>query len=525
MHGKILSMPPATPENAAILDLIVIGGGVNGCGIARDAAGRGWSVLLAEQHDLAAHTSSASTKLVHGGLRYLEQLHFGLVRKALQEREVLLASAPHIMRPLRFVMPHAAHLRPAWLIRAGLFLYDHLASRQHLPASAAIDLRRHVAGASLQEPYTRGFIYSDGWVDDARLVVLCALDAAEHGARILTRTRCTRIARAAHGWDVWLADARGELQRIGARAVVNATGPWVAQFLTQALPGRARHGVRLVQGSHIVVPRLFEHRFAYLLQNTDRRVVFALPYEHHFTLIGTTDVDYTGDPASVAISTPEIEYLCAAANRYLRRQVSPAEVRWSFSGVRPLMDDESRDPSAVTRDYLLELEEHDPPLLSVFGGKITTHRKLAEEAVDRLATALRRPTSAWTARAVLPGGDLPQGSFAAFLRRMRRQFPWLPADLRERYARAYGTRMQRLLEGAHRLSDLGEAVLPGLHEREIEYLRHTEWAVSAQDLLWRRSKLGLHLPADAAAHLDRYLSRTGARHAQPRCAETRGYGS
>ena len=395
----------------ARVDLLVVGGGVNGTGIARDAAGRGLSVLLCEQDDLAAHTSSASTKLIHGGLRYLEEFHFALVRKALQEREVLLAAAPHIMRPLQFVMPHAAHLRPAWMIRAGLFLYDHLAARARLAGSSSIDLRTHIAGAPLQAGYRRGFVYSDGWVDDARLVVLNALDAQQRGATILTRTRCERLTAQPPGWSATLADAGGQFT-LQARAVVNAAGPWVSRFVADATPVRARYHVRLVKGSHIVVPRLFAHDYAYIFQNDDRRIVFAIPYEHDFTLLGTTDVDYAGDLRQVAIDPDEVSYLCTLANRYFRRQIAAHEVVWSYSGVRPLLADEARDPMRVTRDYALELDTDPAPLLSVFGGKITTYRRLAEDALDAAGRHARG------ARRCLDRARLParRGSAAGQLR-------------------------------------------------------------------------------------------------------------
>jgi glycerol-3-phosphate dehydrogenase len=500
-------MQQSADEQDKRYDLLVVGGGINGCGIARDAAGRGWSVALCEQDDLGAHTSSASTKLIHGGLRYLEQLHFALVRKSLKEREILLASAPHIMWPLRFVMPYAAHLRPAWMIRAGLYLYDHLAARKLLPASSSIDLRTHVAGACLATRYRRGFVYSDGWVDDARLVVLTALDASERGATILTRTRCERLVRSGEGWCASLVDESGRRREVSARAIVNATGAWVAHFLHSATPARTHRNVRLVKGSHIVVPRLHEHRFAYLFQNPDRRVVFALPYEREFTLIGTTDVDYEGDPAAVNAEPAELDYLCAAANQYFIRQITRADVIWSYSGVRPLLDDESRDPAAVTRDYALDIDGTHVPMLSVFGGKITTYRRLAEEAVSRLAACLGRDSAPWTAHAILPGGNLPAGGFAVFSSATGRRYPWLGASLRQRYARAYGTRIDRLLEGARGPSDLGEEVLPGLHARELEYLWRQEWARTAQDVLWRRSKLGLHLAPQSAAVLDAWMQR------------------
>lgn len=504
------------------LDLLVVGGGINGTGIARDAAGRGLSVLLCEQDDLAAHTSSASTKLIHGGLRYLEALHFGLVRKALLEREILLGSAPHLMRPLRFVIPHAPHLRPRWQLRAGLFLYDHLARRRRLAGSAEIDLTTHPAGSALLPGYTHGFLYSDGWTDDSRLVVLNALDAAQRGARVLTRTTCERIEPHAQGWLATLSSG-GERRTILARAVVNAAGPWVSRFVAERSPVHLAHSVRLVKGSHIVVPRLFSHRFAYLLQGEDRRIVFAIPYAQELTLIGTTDVEHRGDPRDVTIDPEEITYLCRAVNRYLARPSSPADVLWSYSGVRPLLDDASPRPSSVTRDYLLELDRgpaasegpaagtrpasrQGPPLLSVFGGKITTYRKLAETAVNRLARELGSPARPWTAGATLPGGDLPGGSLAVFLRTLARRYPWLPPPLRERYAQAYGTRAERILAGARCLDDLGQELTPGLHEREAEYLCREEWARTADDILWRRTKLGLRARG-GAGELARWLQQ------------------
>ncbi len=485
-------------------DLLVIGGGINGAGIARDAAGRGLKVLLCEKDDLAAHTSSASTKLIHGGLRYLEELHFSLVRKALQEREVLLAAAPHIMRPLHFIMPHAAHLRPAWMIRAGLLLYDHLARRQRLAASSAVDLRTHIAGEPLKETYRRGFVYSDGQTDDARLVLLNALDARARGASILTRTRCEHLGAQGGLWSATLS-AGGASRLIQARAVVNATGPWVNRFVLEATPIRVAHQVRLVKGSHIVVPRLFAHRFAYIFQNEDRRIVFAIPYEHDFTLIGTTDVDFSGDPAAVAIDAGEVAYLCTLANRYFRQPIAPRQVLWSYSGVRPLLADESSDPTRVTRDYHLELDAQPAPLLSVFGGKITTYRRLAEEAVNRLSAALGVRRGPWTAGTTLPGGDLPEGSLAVYLRTVERRYPWLPPRMRRRCAHAYGTRLERVLGGARALADLGRELLPELYEREVDYLCREEFALSADDILWRRTKLGLHLLNADPAPLKHWL--------------------
>jgi glycerol-3-phosphate dehydrogenase len=488
-------------------DVLIVGGGVNGAGIARDAAGRGLRVLLCEQHDLAAHTSSASTKLIHGGLRYLEYYEFNLVRKALAEREVLLAAAPHIMRPLRFILPHEPHLRPAWMIRAGLFLYDHLARRRSLPASERVRLDRHPAGAPLRGSWHTGFAYSDGWVDDARLVVLNALDAREHGARLLTHTRCTRITREHGAWTATLLQADGVRHSVRARAVVNAAGPWVGRFLDQATPVRARHAVRLVKGSHIVVPRLYEHEYAYIFQNVDRRIIFAIPYEGDYTLIGTTDVDYHGDAGRLEISPDETTYLCELASRYFARGVAPAQVVWSYSGVRPLLEDESADAASVTRDYQLELDSDGPPLLSVFGGKITTHRRLAEEAVGMLRPALATRSGAWTANAKLPGGDLPGGDFGAFRAGLAARYPAFAPALLDRWAHAYGTRLARLLGAASRPQALGEQVVPGLYAAEIDYLRREEWARSASDILWRRSKLGLHLPPQASATLEAWLAR------------------
>lgn len=489
-----------------VFDLLVLGGGINGAGIARDAAGRGLAVLLCEKDDLAQHTSSASTKLIHGGLRYLEHYEFSLVRKALKEREVLLRAAPHIIWPLRFVMPHDKGRRPVWMVRAGLFLYDHLARRELLPGSETIDLRRHVAGAPLKGGFRKGFAYSDGWVQDARLVVLSALDAAERGATVLTRTACVAARRENGVWRVSLREEGTRQRPVLARALVNAAGPWVGQVLQEVVGVPAAKSVRLVKGSHIVVPRLFEHPCAYLFQNPDGRITFAIPFEGDFTLIGTTDVEYPGDPAHVAIDDGEVLYLCGMANRYFARQIGPADVVWSFSGVRPLLEDESSDASSVTRDYSLELNADGAPLLSVFGGKITTFRKLAEETMDRLLPLLGKTGPAWTAAAPLPGGNLPNGDFATFLGQFRQRHAWLPEALAQRYARAYGTRANGIVGTAGRLSDLGAEIVPGLFEAEARYLVDAEWARSAEDILWRRTKLGLHLPVDAAQCIDDWLA-------------------
>jgi glycerol-3-phosphate dehydrogenase len=462
------------------------------------------SVLLCEQDDLAGHTSSASTKLIHGGLRYLEYYEFSLVRKSLQEREVLLRAAPHIIRPLSFVMPHSPDLRPAWLIRAGLFLYDHLGKRELLPASESVDLRTHAAGQPLKPEFTKGFMYADAWVEDARLVVLNALDAAERGAKILPRTRCVSARRYADMWDVTLQPAGGRPpQLVHARALVNAAGPWVMNVLRDTLGMQSQRNLRLAKGSHIIVRRLFEHDHAYLLQNPDKRILFAIPFERNFTLIGTTDVEYEGDPSGASITETEIAYLCEMANRYFAHAISPADVIWSYSGVRPLLADDAANLSAVTRDYLLESDatSERAPLLSVFGGKITTYRRLAEDALDLLAQSLSHMKSAWTAGAPLPGGDIPDADFAGFLVEFRRSTPWLPEALARRYARAYGTRVDRLLAGARSLAQLGEDFGDGLFEAEIAYLVDQEWAQTAEDILWRRSKLGLHVSAETAKRL------------------------
>ncbi len=487
-----------------IYDVLVVGGGINGTGIARDAAGRGLSVLLCEKDDLAAHTSSSSTKLIHGGLRYLEYGEYRLVRKALQEREVLLRAAPHIMWPLRFVMPHVPSLRPAWMIRAGLFLYDHLARRELLPGSRGIDMRRHPAGAPLVDTIKRGFVYSDGWVDDARLVVLNAVDAKEHGAIIHTRTRLVSARREGDVWNATLSGIDGKTYPVSARSLVNAAGPWVSNLLKDSLDSatHSQHSVRLVKGSHIVTRRLFDHDHAYIFQNPDKRIIFAIPYERDFTLIGTTDLEYHGDPSKVEISPEETTYLCDSINRYFKKHISPSDVCWTYSGVRGLLEDENAEnASAVTRDYLLEVDAPDTaaPLLSVFGGKITTFRKLAEEAVDKLGRALKSPAQSktWTAGAPLPGGDMPNANFDAFLGALQSSHPWLPAALARRFARAYGTRVRTLLGNADSLDALGKQIAPGLYEAELRYLRDNEWATCADDVLWRRSKLGVHIDRES----------------------------
>jgi glycerol-3-phosphate dehydrogenase len=514
-------------EQTIDCDVLVVGGGINGTGIARDASGRGLSVVLCEKDDLAAHTSSASTKLIHGGLRYLEYYEFGLVRKALAEREVLLRAAPHLIAPLSFVMPHDEGQRPAWMIRAGLFLYDHLAKRELLPGSRTVDLRKHETGVPLKPQFVRGFMYSDGWVDDARLVVVNALDAAEKGATILTRTACISAERRGERWDAVLRSDDGRQVHVDARCLVNAAGPWVTQFTQTAIRERPASALRLVKGSHIVVKKLFDHPHAYIFQHPDGRIVFAIPYQRDFTLIGTTDIEYHGDPGKVAIEQDEIDYLCELSARYFRKAVTPADVVWTYSGVRPLLEDEAGNAAAVTRDYRLAFER-DEMLLSVFGGKLTTYRKLAEEAVDTVAHALGHRASAWTADACLPGGDLYSEhplnrsvlEFDGYVAAAQQRYAWLPPALVARYVRAYGTRLQVLLDGCSRIADMGDEIAPGLYAAEVEYLMQHEWACCADDILWRRSKLGLHVPKETAAALDAWI--TSRRSGTPSSSQREG---
>lgn len=484
-------------------DLAVIGGGVNGAGIARDAAGRGAKVLLLESGDLAQGTSSASTKLVHGGLRYLEHYEFALVREALTEREALWAIAPHIIHPLRFVLPHVKGLRPRWLLRLGLFLYDHIGGRKHLPATRSIDLHRHPAGVPLKTEFGPAFEYSDGWVDDARLVVLNALDAAAKGAEVRPRTPLTAARRIAGGWE--LETPAGKFT---ASALINAAGPAVLQV--HGLAGETpEYGMRLVRGSHIVVRKLFDHPYAYFFQLADGRIFFAIPYERDFTLIGTTDRDHTaGEP--IVASEEEIAYLCEGASDYFKTAITPADVVWTYSGVRPLVDNGSGKPEAATRGYRLDLSEQDAgaPLLSVYGGKITTYRHLAEEAVDLMADRLP-PLSgkAWTRSQPLPGGDFPLDGLEPLKAALAERYPFLDARTVDRIARAYGTRAERWLNGAEGWQALGKTFGAGLTAAEVDFLRAEEWASTAEDVLWRRTKLGLRLSAAEQKELADYLAR------------------
>ena len=493
-------------------DLLVIGGGINGAGIARDAAGRGLKVLLCERDDLAQHTSSASTKLIHGGLRYLEQYEFRLVREALAERERLMRLAPHIIWPLRFVLPHDRGLRPAWLLRLGLFLYDHLSPLRALPGSSGIRLGGEGLGAPLQPRLTRGFAYSDCWVEDSRLVVLNALDASERGADIRTRTAVESARREGDGWTAALRDAEtGRRESVRAKILVNAAGPWVGELLGRRLGLDTKARVRLIKGSHIVVRRLYEGEQAYILQQPDRRIVFAIPYEREFTLIGTTDVPHEDAPGPVTISADETRYLCDGINRSFAKRIAPDDVVWSYSGVRPLFDDAAANASTVTRDYVLDLDEAGgAAVLSVFGGKITTYRRLAEHVLERLAPSFPGLGPAWTGAAPLPGGDVPGADFEDFLRDLTVRRPFLPAPLARRLARAYGTRTDRLLGDAASLDDLGERYDGDLTQREVEYLVSQEWARTPDDILWRRSKLGLRTGRDSASRLARRLAEPAA---------------
>ncbi|MCB2085779.1 MAG: glycerol-3-phosphate dehydrogenase [Sphingomonadaceae bacterium] len=487
-------------------DLLVIGGGINGAGIARDAAGRGAKVLLVEKDDLASHTSSASTKLVHGGLRYLEHYEFRLVRESLIERERLLGLAPHIIRPLRFVLPHDKGLRPKWMLRLGLFLYDHISGRKVLPPTSVVNLRDAPHAGVLEDRLITGYEYSDCWVEDARLVVLNALDAKERGADIRTRTECIGLERHADHWTARLRDTSGTESEITANVVVNAAGPWVDAVLGKAIPAERHQNLRLVKGSHLVFPKLYEHDRCYIFQNGDGRIVFAIPYEREFTLVGTTDVLFTGDADRIAISDEESRYICDAINEYLCVDVTPEQAVWSYAGVRPLYDDKSASNSTVTRDYVFELDDRGgAPILSIFGGKITTFRKLAEHALEKLGGL---GGAAWTGDAVLPGGDMPAGGPADWLPAYEWAADRFGAATVERLLRAYGSRIEAIIGTQDNPADPGEQIAPGLFEAELHYLRNVEFAHSAEDVLWRRSKLGLHLPADAPAKIADWFAQT-----------------
>ena len=521
---------PAGPPQGETVDLLIIGGGVNGCGIARDAAGRGFSVLLAEMGDLGSATSSASTKLFHGGLRYLEYFELSLVREALEERETLLRAMPHIAWPMRFVLPWRPDMRfdadtpasklistvlprlkgrrPAWMVRLGLFLYDHLGGRKILPGTRAVDLSADPAGAPLAPGFARAWEYSDAWVQDSRLVVLNARDAAARGAELLLRTKVVAAARAPDHWAVTLEDAEtGARQVRRARMLVNASGPWAAELGRGALDAGSRDNVRLVRGSHIVVPRMYDHDRCYFLQGPDARIIFAIPYEQDFTLIGTTDAEHGAADDRPVCSEAERDYLLAFANRYFRRQLTADDVVWSYSGVRPLYDDGASSATAATRDYVLRVDaDRGAPALHVFGGKITTYRRLAESALQKISAALGRETRPWTAGAPLPGGDFPVDGAPALVSALRRAHPWLADRDALRLVRAYGTEAAEMLAGAASAADAGRDFGAGLTEREAVWLMDREWARTAEDVVWRRTRLGLRMTADQIAALDAFMA-------------------
>jgi len=500
-----------TNTPSTLYDLAIVGGGINGCGIARDAAGRGLSVVLCEQDDLASGTSSASTKLIHGGLRYLEYYEFRLVREALKEREVLLRAAPHIIWPLRFILPHHQGLRPAWLIRLGLFLYDHLGGRVLLPGTTSVNLQEDEAGSPLKHDYTIGFEYSDCWVMDGRLVALNAMDAANHGADIRVRTKVVAADRADAGWTLRtrnkMTGTEGEIQ---AKVLVNATGPWLDTFLSSTSHTDTGESIRMVKGSHIIINSLFSHSRAYIFQNADKRIIFAIPYEQDFTLIGTTDIDYNGNPGRVEIDTEEIDYLCSAASEYFEKQVTPADVVHSYSGIRPLFDDGASEAKAATRDYVLKLDTgagNEPPLISIYGGKITTYRKLAESVLEKLSPYLPPgAATTWTEHSRLPGGDFKPTEFEQEVEKLLAEFPFLESKGARRLIRTYGTQAFVMLKDTEKKEDLGICFGSTLFEKEIRYLIASEWAHTAEDILWRRTNMGLVLTSQEQDNLAQWLS-------------------
>ncbi|HEX4298682.1 MAG TPA: glycerol-3-phosphate dehydrogenase [Devosia sp.] len=497
-----------------ITDIFVIGGGVNGCGIARDAVGRGYSVFLAEMGDLASGTSSAATKLVHGGLRYLEHYEFRLVHEALAEREVLWAMAPHVIRPMRFVLPHHKGLRPAWFLRLGLFVYDHLGARKLLPPTRTLDLRTDPLGRTLKEGYSKAFEYSDCWVDDARLVALTARDAADKGAIIRTHTKVIAATREDGGWTIKLQDIDTKIRgTVRARLLVNAAGPWVDEVLRGSLGKNDAHNVRLVKGSHIVVRKLYEDERAYFFQNKDGRIIFVIPYERDFTLIGTTDQDFTGDPHGVKISEDETQYLLAAASEYFEKPVTWQDIVWTYSGVRPLFDDHASKAQEATRDYVLKTEGDAATgaVINVFGGKLTTHRRLSEEVLERIEKVLGAKGKPWTKGSKLPGGEFGPTEFEAQVERLNELYPSLADKFLRRLARQYGTRAATLLGKATRMQELGEGFGGDLTAREVDYLVENEWARSAEDVLWRRTKLGLRTGIGDKTRLDDYIAAKLAR--------------
>lgn len=490
-------------------DIFVVGGGVNGCGIARDAVGRGYSVCLVEMNDLASGTSSWSSKLIHGGLRYLEHYEFRLVREALSEREVLLKSAPHIIWPMRFVLPHHSGLRPAWMLRLGLFLYDHIGKRVLLPGTTTVNLAKEDVGKPLKPIFSRGFEYSDCWVNDSRLVVLNAKDAEERGATVETRTQFMSARHEGKYWSITTKNLRsGEVKKRTARLIANASGPWVDKVLGEAFSSNSAKNVRLVQGSHIVVPKLYDHDRAYIFQNADNRIIFALPYEQDFTLIGTTDRDYSGDPSDVKITPEETAYLCDAASEYFKKPILPDDIVWTYSGVRPLYDDGASAAQEATRDYVLREDgEGDAPrVINIFGGKITTYRKLAESMLSKIEDVLGKRQPAWTATSSLPGGDFDVNSFNELVAQVLAKYPFLDPSLSWRLVRSYGTRAWQLLGDAQSIEDMGEQFGGSLTAREVDYLIKHEWAQTAEDVVWRRSKLGIRLKEHEITALNDWMN-------------------
>lgn len=494
--------------NENIYDLFIIGGGINGCGIARDAVGRGYSVMLAEMNDLASGTSSWSTKLIHGGLRYLEHYEFRLVRESLMEREVLWANAPHIIWPLRFVLPHHKGLRPAWFLRLGLLIYDYIGGRKLLPATKTLDMSSDVSGKPLKPLFSKAFEYSDCWVNDARLVVLNARDAADRGAIIRTRTKVIKAERTGDHWTIQTLDARtGQQQSVQARMLINAGGPWVDQIIGNALGKNDAHNVRLVQGSHIVVKRMFDHDKCYIFQNADNRIIFAIPYERGFTLIGTTDQDYVGDPKDVKITDKETDYLCDAASEYFKRPVTRDDIVWTYSGVRPLFDDGASKAQEATRDYVLKVDgtRENGAVLNIFGGKITTYRRLAEHVLEKIEAVLGPKGASWTKNGTMPGGDFPVTGFNALVQSLITDYPFLDQRRATRLARLYGTKARVLLGPAKSLAGLGSQFGPDLTGSEVDYLITHEWAQEADDILWRRTKAGLITDIAAQKALGDYI--------------------
>jgi len=493
-----------------IADIFIVGGGINGTGIARDASGRGLKVILAEKDDLASHTSSASSKLIHGGLRYLEHYEFRLVRESLMEREVLMKAAPHLIRPLRFILPHHKAMRPAFILRLGLFLYDHIGGRKLLPGTVTRKLRKHATGLPLKQHFKKGFEYSDCWVDDARLVLHAAIDAREHGATILTRTEFLGASRKDGVWIVKTREKNGDVTSYYARALVNAAGAWVDHIEGLSLPAPdSKKQIRMVKGSHIIVPKLYDGPQAYTFQNDDNRVIFSIPYENNYTLIGTTDVPFTEDANNVSIEETERVYLCNVISRYFNKQIKPKDIVWTYSGVRPLVDDGAKNASKTTRDYVLELDtKEDAPILSVYGGKITTFRCLATDAIDKLQPHLNFGTEEWTENAPLPGGDMGYEGLPTFIAAMQERYPWMGENQLERMIRAYGSRVTQVLGDATSNTDLGQNFGTGLYEAELTHMRRNEWAQTAEDALWRRSKLGLHMTDTQRNSVEKWFAET-----------------